>query len=237
MAPRITPLLQPPIGFAHRGARAHERENTLEAFTLALRLGATGIETDAWLSRDGEVVLDHDGVVGRLLSKRPIREVDRQALPRHIPTLRELYDAIGTDVPISIDVKDRDAAAAIIDVGRDFGDHVLRNLWLCGSFDDVAGWRSLDPTVRLVDSTRLKRIKEGPERRAARLAELGIDAINLHHSDWTGGMTTLFHRFERYAFAWDLQHERLLRAAIDMGVDAVYSDWSDRMAAALAAFK
>jgi glycerophosphoryl diester phosphodiesterase len=201
-----------------------------------LRLGATGIETDAWLTRDGEVVLDHDGVVGRLLGKRPIREVDREALPRHIPTLRELYDAIGTDVPISIDVKDPDAAAAIIDVGRGFGDHVLGNLWLCGSFDAVAGWRSLDPTVRLVDSTRLKRIKEGPERRAARLAELGIDAVNLHHSDWTGGLTTLFHRFERYAFAWDLQHERLLRAAIDMGVDAVYSDWSDRMAAALAAF-
>ena len=33
-------LLVPPIGFAHRGARTDAPENTIEAFTLALRLGA-----------------------------------------------------------------------------------------------------------------------------------------------------------------------------------------------------
>src|SRR6185436_7833703 len=53
-------LLDPPIGFAHRGARAHAPENTLDAFALALRLGATGLETDLWLTADGIPVLDHD---------------------------------------------------------------------------------------------------------------------------------------------------------------------------------
>ena len=62
MPDRLDPSV-PPIGFAHRGARAHAPENTLEAFALALRLGATGLESDAWLTADGEVVLDHDGVV------------------------------------------------------------------------------------------------------------------------------------------------------------------------------
>jgi glycerophosphoryl diester phosphodiesterase len=240
MAPRtsrITPLLRPPLAFAHRGARAHERENTLDAFTLALRLGATGLETDAWVTRDGEVVLDHDGTVGPLLRKRPIGQLTRSALPRHIPTLRELYALVGTDVPLSIDVKDDRAAEPIVAVAREQGDHAVANLWLCGGHvDQVASWRALDPTVRLVDSTRLKYVKEGPERRAARLAEAGIDAINLPYSDWTGGLTTMFHRFDRYAFAWGLQHERVLDAAIDMGVDAVYSDWSDRMAEVLTRF-
>ncbi|HKY78076.1 MAG TPA: glycerophosphodiester phosphodiesterase family protein, partial [Acidimicrobiia bacterium] len=46
---RVPPLLVPPIGFAHRGARAQAPENTLEAFALALRLGATGLESDAWV--------------------------------------------------------------------------------------------------------------------------------------------------------------------------------------------
>jgi glycerophosphoryl diester phosphodiesterase len=240
MAPktsRITPLLQPPIGFAHRGARGHARENTLDAFALALRLGATGLETDAWLTHDGEVVLDHDGTVGRLIGKRPIREVARAGLPGHIPTLDALYTLVGTDIPLSIDVKDDAAAGPIIDVARRHGDHAVGNLWLCaGDLELLASWRALDPAVRLVDSTRLKRVKEGPERRAARLVELGIDAINLHHSDWTGGLTTLFHRFERYAFAWDLQHERLLTGALDMGVDAIYSDWPDRMTTAFEKF-
>jgi glycerophosphoryl diester phosphodiesterase len=87
--------------------------------------------------------------------------------------------------------------------------------------------------VHLVDSTRLRRIREGPERRAADLADAGIEAINLHHSDWTGGLTTLFHRFERCTFGWDAQHERVLAALLAMGIDGVYSDHVDRMVAAL----
>ncbi|HEV8296902.1 MAG TPA: glycerophosphodiester phosphodiesterase [Acidimicrobiales bacterium] len=239
MPTRIPSLMQPPIGFAHRGARAHAPENTLDAFRLAIRLGATGLETDVWLTRDHEVVLDHDGLIGRRLTRRrPIGEFDRADLPASIPSLRELYDAVGTDLPLSLDLKGGPAVgSAVIDVARAVGDHVVPRLWLCADLATLTALRALDPSVRLVDSTRLKYVKEGPERRAARLAELGIDAINLHHSDWTGGLTTLFHRFERYAFAWDCQLERVLAASLDMGVDAVYSDWSDRMSAAIAAIR
>ena len=66
MPTRLPSLQHPPIGFAHRGARAHAPENTIEAFTLALRLGATGLESDVWSTADGEAVLDHDGVIGGL---------------------------------------------------------------------------------------------------------------------------------------------------------------------------
>ena len=84
--------LQDPIGFAHRGASAHAPENTLEAFSLALRLGASGLESDVWLTRDGIPVLDHDGVVrNSLRRKRPISTVDQADLPHHIPSLDELY--------------------------------------------------------------------------------------------------------------------------------------------------
>lgn len=53
MSMRLPSRLNPPIGFAHRGAKAHAPENTPEAFDLAVRLGATGIESDVWLSADG----------------------------------------------------------------------------------------------------------------------------------------------------------------------------------------
>ena len=68
-------------------------------------------------------------------------------------------------------------------------------------------WRGRNDEVRLVDSTRLDRAKEG-ERRAATLAAKGIDAVNMHHLDWTGGLTTLFHRFGVLCFAWDAQARR-----------------------------
>ena len=66
MPTRVPAAVRPPLAFAHRGARAHAPENTLAAFTLALRLGATGLESDVWVTADGEAVLDHDGLVGRV---------------------------------------------------------------------------------------------------------------------------------------------------------------------------
>lgn len=231
----VLPSLRPPIGFAHRGARAHAPENTLEAFELARRLGATGLESDVWLTSDGVAVLDHDGQVRAGLRRRSISEVARAALPSHIPTLEELYARCGTDFEFSLDVKDDAAGPVVIDIARAAGDDVVGRLWLCHwDWRVAASWRRLSDDVKLVDSTRLRRIKEGPERRAATLADAGVDAVNMHHSDWTGGLTTLFHRFERYAFAWDLQFDRTLQALLAMGVDAVYSDHVDRMVEALA---
>jgi glycerophosphoryl diester phosphodiesterase len=222
-------LLRPPIGFAHRGARAHAPENTIEAFGLALKLGATGLESDVWLTADGVAVLDHDGRVRR----RAIDRVHRAALPEHIPTLAELFEACGTDFHLSLDVKDPAAAGPTITAARAAGFDLAR-LWLCHhDWEQVAAWRELAPDVRLVDSTRRTRMREGTERRAASLAEAGVDAVNMHHGDWSGGLTTLFHRFGVLAFAWDAQHDRILTAMLRMGVDAVYSDWVDRMVTAL----
>lgn len=228
MPARLPSLIRPPIGFAHRGARAHAQENTLESFTLARKLGATGLESDAWLTKDGEAVLDHDGIVASLVRRRSIRSVTRRELPGHIPTLAELYETCGTDFELSLDVKDAAAAEAVLDAARAAG--AVDRLWLCHhDVDVVAAWRRLDPDVKLVDSTRLRRLKEGPERRAARLAAASVDAVNLHNTDWSGGLTTLFHRFEVRCFAWDCQFERVLDDMLDMGMDGVYSDHTDRM--------
>lgn len=226
-------LLRPPIAFAHRGARAHAPENTLEAFTLALKLGATGLESDVWLSAEGRPVLVHGGSVRSGWRRRPISELARNDLPSHVIALDELYDALGTGFQLSLDVKDPHAGKAVVAVAESCGDAVGR-LWLCHpDWRQLADWRRLSPELHLVDSTRLRRMREGPERRAASLARAGIDAVNLHHSDWTAGLTTLFHRFERYAFAWDCQHPPTLDAVLAMGVDGIYSDHVDRIVEAL----
>lgn len=225
-------LRRPPIAFAHRGARANAAENTLEGFALALRLGATGLESDVWLTADGIPVLDHDGLVRVGRRRRPIREATRDQLPPHIPALAELYGAGGGSVELSLDVKDAAATRAVVAVAREAG--ALGRLWLCHpDWELLATWRTLADEVHLVDSTRLRKMKEGPERRAAQLSAAGIDAVNLHHTDWSRGLTTLFHRFERLAFAWDAQHERILLNLFAIGVDGVYSDHVDRMIDAL----
>lgn len=232
MQQRLPSLLDPPIAFAHRGARAHAPENTLEAFGLALRLGATGLESDVWMTADGVAVLDHDGVVKVGLRKRPIAEFERAELPGHIPTLLELLQSCGTEYSLSLDLKDPESAASIVEVIGDVDASLLGRTWLCeASLNRVIELRELfgDSPIRLLQTTRLERIKGTPERRAEYLARHRIDGINLHRTDWNGGLVALFHRFGLHSFGWDMQHEHELRDGLRMGLDAVYSDHVDLM--------
>lgn len=230
VSPRLPTRLDRPIGFAHRGARAHAPENTLEAFTLALRLGARALESDVWLTADGVPVLDHDGVVGGRFRKTAIAELAWADLPGHIPSLAQLYEAVGTDIHLSLDLKDHASGPQVIAVTAAADPTMLSRLWLCDwQWERLVPLREQSAHVRLVDSTRLSRIKEGPERRAATLQDAGIDAVNLHHSDWSGGLVTLFHRFNRCAFGWDAQFDRTLDGLLRMGIDGVFSDHVPRM--------
>ncbi len=231
---RYSPLGDPAILFAHRGARTLERENTIAAFSRAVELGATGLESDAWLSGDGQVVLDHDGH-HRRFPRKWIKDTDRADLAEHIPTLVEVYKSVGTGLPVSLDLKDPAAFAPTVATATEFG--ARRRLWICHSdLELLSQWRRADPDVRLVNSTATKRLPHGPERRAAELSSAGIDAVNLRQGEWTAGLVALFHRFGVLAFAWDAQHERQLASLIDMGIDAVYSDDVERMVAVAATF-
>jgi len=227
---RLPSLLDPPLTFAHRGARAHAPENTIESFALALRLGASGLESDVWLTADGIAVLDHDGGVKRGLRRKPISQVLRAALPSHIPTLDELFTNCGTDYHLSLDLKDHSAAPAVIELTHAHDPSMISRLWLCEpDLDRAIKLRGTFADVRILQSTRLEKLKEGPERRANTLAQHGIDGINLHRTDWNGGLIALFHRFELVTFGWDLQFEHDLRPAFRMGLDGVYSDHVDVM--------
>lgn len=227
--PAVPPTLARCIGFAHRGASADARENTLEAFALALRLGATGLESDVWITADGVPVLDHDGLTPDGV---PCRDVKRAALPAHVPSLRDLYDVCGRDFELSLDVKDADAAPAVAAVAREAGD--LARLWLCHwNWRVVASFRELDATIRLVDSTRVAVMRTAPRERAERMVALGIDALNLRWSDWSESLAAEFRARDRRLLAWDAQDESSLAHALELGVDGVFSDHVARMMRAI----
>lgn len=219
------------IGFAHRGAKAYARENTLEAFALALRLGATGLESDVWLTADDVPVLDHDGVVRGRIRTRPIRGLAREELPGHIPTLAELLEQTPEDVPLSLDLKTADAFGPALDVYNKYRPTHMSAFYVCHpDVDLLASIRDSASNLNLVHSTRLARMKMGPERHAAVLREAGIDVVNMPYPDWNGGLVALFRRFDLRCFAWDCQHARQIEEVKRMGVDAVYSDWPDKLA-------
>jgi glycerophosphoryl diester phosphodiesterase len=112
-------LFPSPVLFAHRGASAHAPENTLPAFELALRQGADGVELDAKLSADGQVVVIHDQTVDRTTGGRgrvrDLRLAELQALEAgsffseafrgaQIPTLDEIFETIGARALINVEL-------------------------------------------------------------------------------------------------------------------------------------
>lgn len=108
-----------PLIYAHRGASAYAPENTLAAFRLALEQGADGIELDAKLSADGEIVVIHDQTVDRTtqgkgrvnqLALSELKKLDAGSWKgdafsgEKIPTLAEVFSAVGGKLKINVEL-------------------------------------------------------------------------------------------------------------------------------------
>lgn len=108
------------IVLAHRGASGHAPENTLEAFRVAMEMGAEGFELDVHLSKDGQLVVIHDETVDRTTDGtgfvRDLTLAELKALDAcngmaaykgaKIPTLGEVYDLIrNTKHVVNVEVK------------------------------------------------------------------------------------------------------------------------------------
>ena len=199
-----------------------------------MELGASGLESDAWLTADGQVVLAHDGVTGPVWRRRAIREQARSQLPRSIPTLAELYALCPGPYELSLDVKDIATWQPVMEVAHAAGR--AQQLWLC--HHDVglmATWRAADATPRLVQSTRASRIQGGLPAHGRMLRDAGIDALNLHRREWTSEGVAAVHDSGLWALGWDAQTEAEIAGLLALGVDGVYSDHVDRLMHAIGA--
>src|SRR3990172_10900022 len=112
-------LLPRPAILAHRGASAYAPENTLAALELALRQRADGLELDAKLSADGQVVVIHDQRVDRTTDGHGrVGQMDFEALRRldagswydssfrgqKIPTLVEVLERVGGQLLVNVEL-------------------------------------------------------------------------------------------------------------------------------------
>ncbi|KFE59522.1 glycerophosphodiester phosphodiesterase [Hyalangium minutum] len=103
---------------AHRGASADAPENTLEAFSEAVRQGADGVELDAQVCGSGEVVVCHDERLDRLAGlpwqvgttawwklQRADVGTSLGFRPARIPLLEEVLDALPSHFLVNIELK------------------------------------------------------------------------------------------------------------------------------------
>ena len=99
-------LLNKPI--AHRGIHYKYIENTLPAFTEAIKRNYT-IELDIRLTKDNEIIVFHDHNLKRIFEiNRNIKDLTYEEIKKfkYIKPLKEVLNLINQKVPVIIDIKD-----------------------------------------------------------------------------------------------------------------------------------
>lgn len=162
-----------PLIIGHRGASAIAPENTLAAFTRAIKDGADGIEFDVRVSQDGVPVVIHDatlartalidGVVGKLsadvLGNTDVGSwfslrsngADVDFSNEKLPSLRQVFELFAdSDVLLYLEMKsqDGDGDRLVAEVASSISGHAISDRVIVSSFD-----LSLVQAVKAFDST------------------------------------------------------------------------------------
>jgi glycerophosphoryl diester phosphodiesterase len=212
---------------AHRGGTGPWRENTVEAFTAALRLGADGVELDVRRSADGELVVHHDAEVP---GSGLIHDCRRDQLPEWVPTLGPALAACAGAV-VNVEIKNLPT-----DPGYDPAERVAL---------DVASVlaRGLEGRARILvssfwpDSLAVLSRHDGvlslgllvhPALDALAALEtatgLGCVALHPHHSRVSGDLVDRAHGLGLAVVTWTVNSPDEIDAVVDAGVDVVITD-------------
>jgi glycerophosphoryl diester phosphodiesterase len=234
-----------PVCYAHRGARARAPENTLLAFRLAFDLGANAVECDVQRSRDGRLVIIHDGTVDRTtdgcgwvaeMSFAELRGLNAGRGER-IPTLEEtLALARERGGGVNLEVKGESVAEALETAealmaalrGLEEG---MRVRVLVSSF--------AHPAIALLKA-RLPWLRTGAlfgdewrgrDLLAPALA-VGAEAIHPGLRLVTPELVRRAHDAGLAVNVWTVNRPADMRRLIAWGVDGIFSDYPERVVAA-----
>jgi glycerophosphoryl diester phosphodiesterase len=220
---------------AHRGASRVERENTVDAFRAARRLGADMVELDVRLTADGGLAVHHDAL---LPDGRAIASVTAASLPPHVPLLAAALDACeGMGVNVEIKNEPDEAgydaeaavAGAVVDLVRR-RDDVARVL--VSSFDLAAIDRVRIDEPRIETAWLVMAIGETT---LGTLAEHGHAIVHPWHGSTTEEVVSRCRRAGVSVNVWTCDEPDLIRQFARWGVAGVCTNVPDLARRALEA--
>jgi glycerophosphoryl diester phosphodiesterase len=227
--------------FAHRGASACAPENTLAAFELALRQEADGIELDAKLSSDGQVVVIHDETVDRTtphhgrvrdFTAAELRQMDAGShfdiafRGEPIPTLDEVLKAVGQLTITNIELKNYDSITNELPekVAALVKRHKLSRRVIFSSFNPIALYRIRrlipEAPIGLLTMAGWKGVL------ARRLVRWMLPYQSLHpvYKDVTPALVKAAHELGQKVFPHTVNQELDMQRLFEMGVDGIFTD-------------
>jgi glycerophosphoryl diester phosphodiesterase len=221
---------------AHRGASAYAPENTLAAFCLAIDQGADAIELDAMLSADQHVMVIHDKTVDRTTEgKGDVRRMTLGQLKsldagsfhssrfagEPIPTLEEVFDAVGQKLLINVELKNYvslgdDLVPKVVALVRQFH---LEDRVLFSSFQPVNLMRARRLLPEVPVAILALPGRGGWWARSFLMRHISPEFVNPYHADATGGYIQRQHEAGRRVHVWTVDDpadlSRLARDSVD----------------------
>lgn len=241
-----TPRILAHRGLVTAGMRAEGiAENTIAAFAAAHAAGATFIESDCHLTKDGEVVLFHDDRLDRIAGiRRAIADVTLAELESIMSTrggLATLEQAV-TGFPetrFNIDVKADGAAERAGKIVAAHADRVLltsfsdarRRIALRAARDAGASPATSPGRTTIVGLLVVSTLLPIP--RLLRRILRGVDALQIPEKQGrirvlTPRLLAAAHRAGVEVHVWTVNDERDMRRLVDLGVDGIVTDRADR---------
>jgi glycerophosphoryl diester phosphodiesterase len=228
-----------PILIGHRGARGLAPENTLLALDAGIAAGCPWLEFDVQRHRDGHLFLLHDLTLERTTEGHGIaalhdwyalRMLDAGA-KQHIPTLDEALDLIDQRARVNIEIKTWDGTALAVAecLKARLAEGVAPEQFLVSSFHlpELYEFKQALPQVPvgvLLCGVPLDWAASATELQAAALNQSAefVDARLVADAKARGLAVNV------YTVNDVAEYERLAA----MGVDAVFTDFPDRLRAA-----
>jgi glycerophosphoryl diester phosphodiesterase len=250
----VAPLtaLHRPLKIAHRGASARAPENTLAAFTEAIRLGADAIELDVHLSSDGVPVVIHDDTVDRTtngrgpvaaISVRDLRRLDAGAWfssrfrGERVPTLEEALECARGRCGLNIEIKEaprrrRSGVAAGRRAGADADAVALAvaRTMARTSFNDLLVVSSFSPRALQLARVAMPRVRLGllaaRSLRGLRAAHRRVRLFSIHPHVRLASprRMRLARRLGLVVVFWTVNDIRLMRRLLALGGDGLMTD-------------
>ncbi|WP_460922899.1 glycerophosphodiester phosphodiesterase [Salinarchaeum chitinilyticum] len=213
---------------AHRGFAAERAENTVPALQRAAGI-ADAVEFDVRRCGSGEPVVVHDATVDRVTdASGPVSSftadelagMDVRGSGAGIPTLATVVDALPTETPLYVELKESGIAEPVLDrLAAHEGPVTII------SFDRtvLGAVRALDPTVRRVYLAGSLR-----ERPIATAIELDCAGINVRaRLAALPPVRRAARQLDLYVGVWTVNRRATARVLELLGVDAITSDRSD----------
>ena len=230
--------------FAHRGASAYAPENTLEAFDLAVKMGADGVELDIHLCRTGEIVVAHDETVNRVSSgSGRIRELSLSELkafsfsrthPEYanarIPLLSEVFQLL-RPTGLSVNIELKNSIVDYPDLERKVLDEIVRyfdpSRIIFSSFNHHSMLRMKKLAPEIPCGLLYEAVMIRPWEYAK---QLGVDAIHPHYSQvlLPGGECAAAQNAGIMVNTWTVNSPEGIDAVLREGADIIITNVPDQ---------